>query len=210
MAAPSPLGALSRKRCLLASALSSVHSFLPRFQSPFWGWIFLPQTTCWLILFHSRFWIRKLCFHSLRPCRRRRATLVSPRHFVMLHSLSAHSSPHFRRSSAMVQGNQGQSTASGTSSKQRAAQFLPRRAVWILKSIGSPKLNSARLKKPELSAVRIRLGHRHSTWFRNRTGLGALAAIIAASILPRYMTSTLSRPFGPLLQVEWLPFFLLH
>jgi hypothetical protein len=75
-----------------------------------------------------------------------------------------------------------------------AGQSLQRHAVWIRRNTGLRKRNSARLKKPELSAAPILLGHHHCIWFRNRMVLGVHAAIIADSILPRYTTGTLSRP----------------
>ncbi len=194
MAAPFLLGDQSKKRCLLASALSFALSFLPLFPSQSWAWIFWPQTACSWIHFLGRSWIRTLCSLSLPPCPHRRATPASPRPSAMSRPPSATSSLLSQQLLVMVQGLRIRSTAFATPLKPQADQSLQRHAVLIRKNTGLRKRNSVCFKKPELSAAPILPGPHHCTWFRSRRVLGAHAAIIADSILQRYTTGTLSRP----------------
>jgi hypothetical protein len=106
----------------------------------------------------------------------------------MLRPPSATSSLLFQQLLVMVQGLRIRSTAFATPLKPQADQSLQRHAVLIRKNTGLRKQNSARLKKPELSAAPILPGLHHCTWFRSRMVLGVHAAIIAGSILQRYMT----------------------
>ena len=190
MAAPSLLGDQSRKHCLLASALSFVLSSLPPVSKPILGVDFLAANR----LLVDPFSRQVLDSETLLPCPHRRATPASPRLSVMSHLRSATSLPLFQQSLVTVQGLQIRSTAFATPLKPLAGQFLQRLAVLIRKNTGLRRRNSARLKKPELSAAPILPGHRHCTWFRSRMDLGARVAIIAGSIWQRYTTGTLSRP----------------